>query len=107
MFVAAYLRLRNGENAFAVVRRKGAPEAGAIFICIDHLNGTVDLYGPAPQSAFDDARPGRLFQRLTREGADAATVEARLLKEQRFDPDIWIIDVEDRRGEPRLDLVHL
>jgi hypothetical protein len=112
IFVAAYLRLRNGENAFAVVRRKGAEEAGAIFICIDRLDGTVDLYGPAPQAAFAEARPdysspARLFQRLTPEGAAAEVSQARLLKEQRFDPDIWIVDVEDRKGECRLDLVHI
>jgi hypothetical protein len=106
LFVAAYLRLRNGENAFAVVRRKGAAEAGAIFICIDRLDGTADLYGPAPQAAFDEARPGRLFQRLTAEGAGAQVVLAKLERELRFDPDIWIIDVEDRKGDSRLDLVH-
>jgi hypothetical protein len=105
IFVSAYIRRRNGENAFAVVRRKGAEEAGAIFVCIDRLDGTADLYGPAPQSAFDEARPGRLFQRLTKVGATPADIEARLQKEMRFDADVWIIDVEDRTGEPRLDLV--
>ncbi len=56
IFVAAYVRRRNGENALRVVRKRGAAEAGAIFICIDRRDGTVDLYGPAPQTAFDDAR---------------------------------------------------
>jgi hypothetical protein len=105
IFVSAYLRRRNGENAFAVVRRRGAEEAGAVFVCIDRLDGTADLYGPAPQSVFDDASPERLFQRLTTAGATPADVEARLQKEMRFDPDVWIVDVEDRSGEPRLDLV--
>jgi hypothetical protein len=103
-FVSAYIRRRNGENAFATLRRKGAEEAGAVFVCIDRLDGTADLYGPAPQSAFDDARPERLFQRLTKDGATPADVDARLQKEMRFDADIWVVDVEDRTGEPRLDL---
>jgi hypothetical protein len=105
IFVSAYLRLRNAENAFAVVRKKGAEEAGAIFICIDRLDGTADLYGPAPQSAFDEARPGRLFQKLTHESVTPDVIGARLQKEQRFDPDIWIIDVDDRAGVPRLDMI--
>jgi hypothetical protein len=106
IFVSAYLRRRNGENAFAVVRRKGAPEAGAIFVCVDRLDGTADLYGPAPQSAFDaGVSAGRLFHRLTKDGATPSDVAARIEKEMRFDADIWIIDVEDRSGEPRLDLV--
>jgi hypothetical protein len=104
IFVAAYVRLRNSENAFAVVRRKGAAEAGAIFVCIDRLDGTADLYGPAPQAIFDDARPDRLFQKLTKGGATPLDVSERLAKEMRFDPDVWIIDVDDRAGDPRLDL---
>ncbi len=104
IFVAAYVRRRNGENAFAVVRKRGAAEAGAIFICIDRRDGSVDLYGPAPQTAFDDARPERLFQRLTQDGATAADIESRLAKEMRFDGDLWIVDVEDPSGDPKLDL---
>jgi hypothetical protein len=105
IFVSAYVRRRNGENAFAVVRRKGAAEAGAIFVCVDRLDGTADLYGPAPQAMFDEARPERLFQKLTADGATPADVSARLEKELRFDGDAWVIDVDDRAGEARLDLV--
>jgi hypothetical protein len=105
IFVSAYLRLRNSENAFAVVRRKGATEAGAIFICIDRLDGTADLYGPAPQAAFDEARPERRFQKISKDGATPLDVAERLAREMRFDSDIWIIDVDDRSGEPRLDLM--
>ncbi len=105
IFVSAYIRQRNGENAFAVVRRKGAAEAGAVFVCIDHLDGTADLYGPAPQAAFDEARPERRFQKISKDGATPLDVAERLAREQRFDSDIWIIDVDDRSGEPRLDIV--
>jgi hypothetical protein len=107
IFVAAYVRLRNAENAFAVVRRKGSAEAGAIFVCVDRLDGTADLYGPAPQAAFDDARPERMFQRLTKPGATPLDVADRLAREARFDPDVWIIDVDDRNGEPKLELASI
>jgi len=107
IFVAAYIRRRNGENAFAVVRRKGAEEAGAVFICIDRLDGTAALYGPAPQTAFETEAPERLFQRLTPPGATPADVEARVQRELKFDADVWLVDVEDPTGEPRLDLVYI
>jgi hypothetical protein len=107
LFVAAYVRRRNDANAFTVVRHKGAAEAGAIFIRIDRLNGEAALYGPAPQSAFDDASPERLFQKISKDGATPADIEERLAKELRFDRDIWIIEVEDRKGESLLDLVHI
>ncbi len=107
IFVSAYIRLRNGENAFAVVRRKGAAEAGAVFVCIDRLDGTADLYGPAPQTVSDQTGQDRTFQRISKDGATPLDIAERLTRELRFDHDIWIIDVEDRGGETRLDLVHI
>jgi hypothetical protein len=105
IFVQAYVRRRNGESAFTTIRRKGAAEAGAIFVVVDRLDGRADLYGPAPQAAFDDNSPERLFQLLTPDGATPADVAARLEKETRFDPDVWVVDVEDKAGELKLDLV--
>jgi hypothetical protein len=107
IFVSAYMRLRNSENAFAAVRYKGAAEAGAIFICIDRLDGTADLYGPAPQTAFDTASPDRQFQKISKDGSTPLDVAERIARERKYDCDIWVIDIEDRTGEPRLDLVHM
>lgn len=106
IWVSAYLRRVNGDGAHAVLRRKGAEEAGAIFIKVSRLDGNASLYGPAPQSAFEDARPSdRLFTVML--GRDApvpeADIEARLAREIKFDPDIWIIEVEDRTGRSFLD----
>jgi hypothetical protein len=106
IWVSAYIRRVEIAGAFAVVRRKGAEEAGAIFIRIDRLDGTGALYGPAPQSLVDEDRPAdRLFSALTGRDAPApdADIEARLQKEMRFDPDVWIVDVEDRQGRTFLD----
>jgi hypothetical protein len=62
IWIAAYLRRCQHEGAYGLVRRRGAEEAGAIFIKINRLDGTADLYGPAPQSAFEEAHPGeRMF----------------------------------------------
>ncbi len=72
IWVAAYIRRCNGEGAFAAVRRRGAEDAGAIFIKLNRLDGTAELFAPAPQTAFDDARPAdRAFSRIVRQGAGA------------------------------------
>src|SRR6476661_2083128 len=97
IWVAAYLRRCNVEGVFAAVRRRGAEEAGAIFIKVSRLDGTATLYGPAPQSAFDDARPAdRAFAAVIGhpQPAPDADVEVRLTKEIRYDPDVWIVEVE-------------
>jgi hypothetical protein len=106
IWVAAYVRRCNVEGVFAAVRRRGAEEAGAVFVKVNRLDGTAALYGPAPQSAFDEAQPyDRLFTTLL--GADApapeADVEARMTREIRFDPDLWLVEVEDRAGRHFLD----
>jgi hypothetical protein len=108
IWVAAYIRRCHIEGSFAVVRRRGAEEAGSIFVKIDRLDGTADLFGPAPQSAFDEARPAdRAFTPcLKARPAPAGEVEAYLAREIRFDPDVWIVEVEDRSGRNFLDLVY-
>lgn len=106
IWVSAYLRRCDVEGAFVAVRRRGAEEAGAIFIKLNRLDGTGTLYGPAPQTMFDDAQPAdRLFTALVGGATPAADadIEARLVNEIRFDPDVWIVEVEDRRGRNFLD----
>jgi hypothetical protein len=106
IWVAAYVRRSNGEGAYAVVRRRGAEEAGAVFVKISRLDGTADLYGPAPQSAFDEARPAdRLFTQSFAARAEA-DIEAYLARQIRFDPDLWIVEVEDRAGRHFLQMAN-
>jgi hypothetical protein len=108
IWVAAYVRRCDVEGVFAAVRRRGAEEAGAIFIKINRLDGTGTLYGPAPQAVFEEARPAdRMFMVLVGRDKPAADaeLEARLVKEIRFDADLWIIEVEDRAGRNFLDNV--
>ena len=106
IWVSAYVRRCDIEGAFAAVRRRGAEEAGAIFVKISRLDGTGALYGPAPQSMIDDEHwAERLFTALAgaKEPAPDADIEARLARELKFDPDVWIIEVEDRQGRNFLD----
>jgi hypothetical protein len=44
---------------------------------------------------------GRQFELLIADG-DGQSVGARLDREMRFDPDLWIVDVEDRSGRAHL-----
>jgi hypothetical protein len=107
LWVAAYLRRCEIEGVFGVLRRRGAEEAGAVFVRINRLDGTSDLFGPAPQSAFEAAEAtARAFTpSLTALPAADADVEAYLAREVKFDPDVWILEIEDRAGRNFLDIV--
>jgi hypothetical protein len=91
------------EGAFAAVVRHGAEEAGAVFVTVERPDRTVDLYAPAPQTAFGEDAGGRLFQRVLR-GASAPDIAARLERERRFDSDLWVVAIEDRDGRSFLDV---
>ncbi len=105
IFVAAYLRRCMSEGAYAVLRRRGAAEAGAIFVKVDRLDGTGALYGPAPQPLLAEAGVDRIWMRMHEDAfIDTASIEERLQKEIKFDPDLWIVEAEDRQGRAFLDL---
>jgi len=107
LWVASYLRRCQVEGAFAVVRRRGAEEAGAVFVRISRLDGTSDLFGPAPQSAVATGHGAdRTFAAsLAEQRASDAAVEAYLAREIKFDPDVWIVEVEEPAGRNFLDVV--
>jgi hypothetical protein len=105
IWVAAYLRRCQTEGIFGAVRRRGAEEAGAVFVKVALLDGNAVLYVPAPQTVYDDSRPiERIFTPMSREPVPEHSVEERLVKEIRFDPDAWILETEDRAGRHFLDL---
>src|SRR5271170_8138732 len=94
-WVAAYIRRCGIEGAAAVLGRRGAAEAGAIFIKIDRLDGSTALYGPAPQSEVEGG--DRHFARLhASDWVDAKAAQERLRREIAFDVDLWVVEVEDR-----------
>ena len=62
IWVAAYLRRCQTEGIFGAVRKRGAEEAGAVFVKVALLDGNAMLYAPAPQTVYDESRPAeRLF----------------------------------------------
>jgi len=102
-FVSALVRRVFGEGGFAAVSRRGAEEAGAVFVSVDRLDGTFDLYGPAPQAMFSDQPQGRLFEEVFSQ-TDQPTIDERLKREARMDPDYWLVEIEARDGKVDLPL---
>ncbi|MDX2259424.1 MAG: DUF1491 family protein [Hyphomicrobiaceae bacterium] len=99
IWVMAYVRAMAGMGAPAFVARRGDAEAGAIFIKVNRLDGTADLYGPAP-AGNDRADVDRMFAARTTGALSTAEseIDALLHREVGYDGDIWIVEVEDRAG---------
>ncbi|MEO1197989.1 MAG: DUF1491 family protein [Pseudomonadota bacterium] len=104
LWVAAYLRRIQGQGGFAVVAQRGAEAAGAIYIHISRFDGHERLIGPAPQVLYESAESGdRRFAEIVPETVEIERISDKLARESRFDPDLWIIAVEDRDGRDFLD----
>jgi hypothetical protein len=103
LWVKAYLRRCQIEGAPAVLVRRGDADAGAIYIKVSRLDGTALLFGPAP-AGLDAAREERHWQPcLASEVAAETEADAYLARQTDFDPDVWIVEVEDATGRHFLD----
>ena len=102
IWVSAYLRRCAVAGMVAVLRRRGAAEAGAIFIKIDRLDGRSSLLGPAPPDLTQTEPEGRHFEPLLLD-VEAMTVEERMEREIRFDSDLWWVEIEDTEGRSFLE----
>jgi hypothetical protein len=97
IWVSAYLtRLRLIEIPAFIIKR-GDSTAGAVLVKMNTLDGSACCY----QRSFDLMTGDRKWMVLV-EG-DEATVDASVAKQCSFDPDLWVIEVEDRQGRHLLD----
>lgn len=102
LFVSALMRRIMAAGGFATVVRKGANEAGAIFISQRERNGSIKLYAPAPQTNYQaDQNGDRQFHLVEHVLSDEA-LAAFQIAESRFDPDFWIVEIELGSDFPEL-----
>lgn len=93
-FVSALLRRVFGAGGFGAIIKRGATEAGSIFVLTRQDFHTVSLYGPAPQASYDSARPDDRFFVAMMEAVSEDEAQRRLDREMKFDSDIWIVEIE-------------
>ena len=97
IWVAAYLtRLRLADIPVYVTAR-GDDTAGAVVVKLATLDGQAQAF----QRSFDLNSGRRVWVTLTA-GAEPE-VDALLLRQRVRDPDLWILEIEDRQGRTLLD----
>jgi hypothetical protein len=98
IWVRAYLRRCQAEAVPVAIVHRGDEAAGAIFICVDRLDGTVCLYGPAPAGLQGSEVERRWVRCLGTKPVTTAEANDYLMQQRKFDPDLWIVEIEDRAG---------
>ncbi|MEM1431561.1 MAG: DUF1491 family protein [Pseudomonadota bacterium] len=96
LWVDAYRARLTAEGIPAFVVMRGDATAGAILIKLSTLDGKARAYQRI--MAMDGSRPWDVLA----EGADEE-VDAAIARARSFDPDLWVIEVEDRAGRHLLD----
>lgn len=95
----ALIRRAEIAGAAAFVARKGDETAGMVLVKVSTLDGQASVLSPS--MALDG---GRLWMRATGAVPVAdAEAEAYVARQLKYDPDIWVIEIEDRDGRNFLD----
>jgi len=98
IFVRALIRRAEVAGAQAFVVRKGIEESGAILLKIARLDGT--------SLVLSQARRGEgelVWVKPLGDAADDAKASAYFDRQIKFDPDLWIVEIEDRQGRAFVD----
>lgn len=92
--VQALIRRAEVQGAFAAIVYAGDGDAGVVFVKVRSDAGAA-LYVPGRDMA------GKVVYRFGPPDTDAA-IDARVARERDMDPDLWLIEVDDRQGRPFL-----
>lgn len=98
LFVKALIRRAELAGASAYVVRRGAEEAGALFLKIARLDGTCMVLSQARRGEGE-----LVWLQPLGPASDESSAATYFEKQIRFDPDLWIVEIEDREGRTFVD----
>lgn len=97
IWVAAYLRRLGLENIPAYVVAHGDDSAGAVMVKCATLDGQATLWW----REWDFETDTRPFVQAA-QGSER-DIDARIARDRSTDPDLWVIEIEERSGRTLLD----
>lgn len=101
IIVAAELKRAQSLGLFAAILHKGDGDAGQIFIVLNKNNSEFILIGPPFGTSIDDDGQ-KLWQfPLGELPISSVEVDQYLNKTRKFDPDIYVLEIEDKTLEYR------
>ena len=98
IWVGALIRRVEIGGGFAVVVRKGDPRAGAVLVkVLNRTDGSARLYAEATRGDGD-----RVWMEPVASNQEP-DLDRYVERAARIDPDIWVVEIEDRQGRHFLD----
>lgn len=99
IWVRALIRRCEVNMVPAMVARKGDETAGNVYVKVNLLDGTANVFNRAFRGDGS-----KVWMCVT--GPDPVPereADAYLMRQHDFDPDIWVVEIEDREGRHFLD----
>jgi hypothetical protein len=97
IWVDAYLTRLRLQDIPAFVVAHGDDTGGAVLVKLSTLDGKAQAF----QRSFDIMSGARNWMVLV--DGDEAEVDAAINRQRGYDPDLWVIEVEDKAGRHLLD----
>jgi hypothetical protein len=95
IWVDAFLRTAMVNGHFGAVIHKGAEEAGSVLLVVNRLDGSHDILETPPGPAYTEEGVRR-FVKTNTASLPWPDVSTRIAKRRGTDPDLWVVEVEDR-----------
>jgi hypothetical protein len=93
LWASALIRRAELAGAYATVARKGDPRAGAVLVkVLNRRVGEAWLYASAVRGEGEQV----WMQPVA--STDEAEIDGFVARQIRFDPDLWIVEIEDHEG---------
>jgi hypothetical protein len=97
--VNALVRAAQAAGDFAVVVRKGEESAGQLLLLARQRNGLIQVYNRTMNSRGDYS----WTIAATAQEPDTQAVDDYLERQQRYDPDLWIVELDTANPERFVD----
>ena len=97
-YVRALIRRAEIGGAAVYVARRGAEEAGALILKLTKPDGSLTVLSRAMRGEGE-----RIWMKPLGDSVDSAGAAKYFEKQIRFDPDLWIVEIEDREGRAFVD----
>ena len=91
-WIQAYLLRLGKQNIAAYVTKRGDTTAGAVLVKVATMDGQAAVF----QRSFEPETGARRWVPVVEGTEDVC--DASVQKQLSFDPDLWVIEIEDRKG---------
>jgi hypothetical protein len=99
LWISAQVRICDRAFIPATVVRRGDPDAGTVLLKLNRFEAGVTVYTQTSSSGDEP-----MWSRGTGPNpVSEAEADAYIERQVKYDPDVWVLEIEDRKGQYKMD----